>query len=83
MWTKEKTKHVDDIIERLTEAKHKDDLGDALLDVEEETGYSCDLIYDIFTEAAIDEEVDLNEASHSIIKSIWRGVIEPAYEYDY
>lgn len=83
MWTTEKSKHVDEIIKRLSESRHKDELGDALFQVEDETGYEVEFIYDIFTEAAIDEEVNLNEAPRSILESIWRGVVEPAYEFDY
>lgn len=82
MWTKEKTKRVDDIIDRLTDARDKDDLGEALLEIEEQTGYTCEFIYDIFTEAAIDEEVNMDEAPRPVLESIWRGVVEPAFEFD-
>ena len=83
MWTMEKTKRVDRIIDRLTDAKDKDDLGEALMEIEEETGCTCEFIYDIFTEAVIDEEVNLNEAPRTLVESIWRGVVEPAFEFDY
>lgn len=83
MWTEKKNKHVAGIIRRLTAAKEKDDLGEALAHVEEETGYDASFIYDIFTEATIDEEVNPSEAPEGILKQIWEDVIVPAYEFDY
>ena len=83
MWTAEKTKHVDGIITRLSKARHKDELGDALFQVETETGYEVEFIYDIFTEAVIDEEVNPERAPRSVLQEIWESVITPAYEFDY
>ena len=83
MWTKEKTNRVDSVINRLTDAKDKDDLVDALFQVEAETGYEVEFIYDIFTEAVIDEEVNPERAPRSVLREIWESVITPAYEFDY
>lgn len=57
MWTKDKTRSVDEVIRKAAEARDKDDLAEALLQVEEETGYDIGFIYDIFTEALIDEDL--------------------------
>ena len=84
MWTKEKADHVNDAIRRLAGARDKDELADALIQVEEDTGYNIDFIYDIFTEAVLDEGLTREEANDpETILPIWEMVITPAYEYDY
>jgi len=84
MWTKEKEQHVDEIIRSLAEAKHKDELADGLLQVEDETGYKIEFIYDIFTETIEDEELTRYEAEDpEALLPIWESVIVPAYEFDY
>ena len=62
MWTKDKTRSVDEVIRKAAEARDKDDLAEALIQVEEETGYDIGFIYDIFTEALIDEDLTREEA---------------------
>ena len=84
MWTKDKTRKVDDIIRTAAEARDKDDLAEALLQVEEETGYDIGFIYDIFTETLIDEDLTREEAEDpERTLPIWEQVITTAYEYDY
>lgn len=84
MWTKEKEQHVDDVIRSLAEARHKDDLTEGLLKVEADTGYDIGFIYDIFTEAVLDEDLGRDEANDpEMILPIWEQVITTAYEYDY
>lgn len=84
MWNKKKTQHVDDVIRRAAEARDKDDLAEELLQVEEETGYTIEFIYDIFTEAVEDEGLTREEAvDPEVILPIWDQVITTAYEMDY
>ncbi len=84
MWTEKKTSRVDDVIRKAAKARDKDDLAEALLQVEEETGYRIDFIYDIFTEALIDEDLTREEAEDpEKILPVWDQVITTAYEYDY
>lgn len=84
MWTEKKTSRVDDVIRKAAEARDKDDLAEALLQVEEETGYDIGFIYDIFTETLIDEDLTREEAEDpGRILPIWEQVITTAYEYDY
>lgn len=84
MWIKNKMQHVDAVIRKAAEARDKDDLAEALLQVEDETGYRIDFIYDIFTEAIIDEDLTREEAEDpERILPIWDQVITTAYELDY
>lgn len=84
MWTPEKTRHVEDVIQELANARDKDELADGLLTVEEETGYKIEFIYDIFTEAVLDEDLTRDEAEDpERILPVWEQVITTAYEYDY
>lgn len=84
MWTPEKTQHVEDVIQELANARDKDELADGLLTVEEETGYKIEFIYDIFTEAVLDEDLTRDEAEDpERILPVWEQVITTAYEYDY
>lgn len=84
MWTQRKTSRVDDVIRKAAEARDKDDLAEALLQVEEETGYDIGFIYDIFTETLIDEDLTREEAEDpERILPVWEQVITTAYEYDY
>ena len=84
MWTKDKTRSVDDVIRKAAEARDKDDLAEALLQVEEDTGYDIGFIYDIFTEALIDEDLTREEVEDpERILPVWDQVITTAYEYDY
>lgn len=84
MWTPKKIKHVDDLVTRLSRAADKDELADGLLTVEEETGYKIEFIYDIFTEAVLDEDLTRDQANDpDLIRPIWDQVITTAYEYDY
>lgn len=84
MWTEKKTSRVDDVIRKAAEARDKDDLAEALLQVEEDTGYDIGFIYDIFTEALIDEDLTREEAEDpEKILPVWETVITTAYEYDY
>lgn len=84
MWTEKKTSRVDDVIRKAAEARDKDDLAEALLQVEEETGYDIGFIYDIFTEALIDEDLTREETEDpERILPVWEQVITTAYEYDY
>jgi hypothetical protein len=84
MWTKEKTKHVDKVIRSAAFARDKDDLGDALCQVEDDTGYEYSFIYEIFCETIADEDLTREEANDpEILLPIWDSVITPAYEYDY
>lgn len=84
MWTKEKALRVDDVIRSLAEAKDKDDLTEGLLKVEADTGYDIGFIYDIFTEALVDEDLTREEAEDpEKILPVWDQVITTAYEYDY
>lgn len=83
-WTPEKTKRVDDVIRKAAEAREKDELAEALLQVEEETGYEIGFIYDIFTEAVMDEDLTRDEVEDpEKILPVWEQVITTAYEYDY
>lgn len=84
MWTPEKTRHVENVIQELANARDKDELADGLLTVEEETGYKIEFIYDIFTEAVLDEDLTRDEAEDpERILPVWEQVITTAYEYDY
>lgn len=84
MWSKKKTAHVEDVIRRLAEARHKDDLIDPLCEVEDDTGYEIAFIYDIFTEAIIDEGLTRDEVNDpEAVLPVWDQVITTAYEYDY
>lgn len=84
MWTPEKTRHVEDVIQELANARDKDELADGLLTVEEETGYKIEFIYDIFTEAVLDEDLTRDKAEDpERILPVWEQVITTAYEYDY
>ena len=84
MWTPEKTQHVDDVIRGLANARDKDELADGLLTVEDETGYKIEFIYDIFTEAVLDEDLTRDEAEDpERILPVWEQIITTAYEYDY
>lgn len=59
-------------------------LAEELLQVEEETGYTIEFIYDIFTEAVEDEGLTREEAvDPEVILPIWDQVITTAYEMDY
>lgn len=84
MWTREKTKRVNDVIRKAAEARDKDDLAEALLQVEDETGYNIGFIYDIFTEAVAEEDLTREEAEDpERILPVWEEVITTAYEFDY
>ena len=84
MWTPEKIQHVEDVIQELANARDKDELADGLLTVEEETGYKIEFIYDIFTEAVLDEDLTRDETEDpERILPVWEQVITTAYEYDY
>ena len=84
MWTKEKEQHVDEVIRKAAEARDKDDLAEALLQIEDETGYKIDFLYDIFTEAAEDEDLTREEAEDpEMIRPVWEHVIITAYELDF
>lgn len=84
MFTNAKAQHVDEVIRMAAEARDKDDLAEALLRVEDETGYTIEFIYDIFTEALDDEALTREEAEDpERLLPIWDQVIIPAYEYDY
>lgn len=84
MWTEDKTRSVDEVIRKAAEARDKDDLAEALLQVEDETGYRIEFIYDIFTEALSDEDLTREEAEDpEKILPVWEQVITTAYEYDY
>lgn len=84
MWTPEKTQHVDDVIRSLANARDKDELADGLLRVEDETGYDIAFIYDIFTEAVLDEDLSREDAEDPArILPVWEQIITTAYEFDY
>ena len=84
MWNKKKVQHVDDVIRRAAEARDKDDLAEALIQVEEDTGYNIEFIYDIFTEAVLDEDLTRDEAADpEMLRPVWDQVITTAYEFDY
>lgn len=53
MWSKERSAYVDTKINAVRDAflgRHKDDMAEALMDVEKDTGYEIDFLYDIFVE---------------------------------
>lgn len=84
MWTAEKTKHVDNVIRSVVYSRDKDELAEGLFQVEDETGYKVEFIYDIFTEQILDEDLTREEANDpEMILPIWEQVITTAYEYDY
>lgn len=85
MWSTIKTKHVDDVIKDLKLAfmtGDKDELGEVLAKVEEETGYEIDFIYDIFVEQIEDERED-NQDIDAAIGAAACTTITSAYELDY
>ena len=56
MWSTIKTKHVNNVIKDLKLAfltGGKDELGEVLAQVNDDTGYEIDFIYDIFVETRI------------------------------
>ena len=85
MWSTIKTKHVDDVIKDLKLAfitGDKDELGEVLAKVENETGYEIEFIYDIFVEAIEDEREDNQDIDAAIGAAAYNTLI-PAYELDY
>lgn len=85
MWSTIKTKHVDDVIKDLKLAfitGDKDELGEVLAKVENETGYEIDFIYDIFVEQIEDEREDNQDIDAAIGAAAYNTLI-PAYELDY
>lgn len=85
MWSTIKTKYVDDVIKDLKLAfitGDKDDIGEVLFKVEDDTGYAVDFIYDIFVEAIEDEREDNQDIDAAIGAAAYNTLI-PAYELDY
>lgn len=85
MWTTIKTKHVDDVIKDLKLAfmtGDKDELGEVLAQVYDDTGYEIDLIYDIFVEQIEDEREENQDIDAAIGAAAYNTLI-PAYELDY
>lgn len=85
MWSTIKTKHVDDVIKDLKLAfmtGDKDELGEVLAKVENETGYEIDFIYDIFVEQIEDEREENQDIDAAIGAAAYNTLI-PAYELDY
>lgn len=85
MWSTFKTKYVDDVIKDLKLAfitGDKDDLGEVLFKVYDDTGYEVDFIYDIFVEAIEDEREDNQDIDAAIGAAAYNTLI-PAYELDY
>lgn len=85
MWSTIKTKHVDNVIKDLKLAfmtGDKDELGEFLAQVYEDTGYEIDLIYDIFVEQIEDERED-NQDIDAAIGAAAYHTITSAYELDY
>lgn len=83
MWTAEKTDHVNSICAALATSNSMSDLDIMLSQVEEETGYKKNFIYDIYCEIYVDDvDNDVIEAEHKKL-SIWEDTIIPAYELDY
>lgn len=85
MWSTIKTNYVDDVIKDLKNAfmnGDKDDLGEVLAKVEDDTGYEIEFIYDIFVEA-IENEVEDNQDIDAAVFAAADGTITTAYEMDY
>lgn len=85
MWSTIKTKYVDDVIKDLKLAfitGDKDDLGEVLAQVYNDTGYEIDFIYDIFVEQIEDERED-NQDIDAAIGAAACTTITSAYELDY
>ena len=60
----------------------KDTFADVLANVEKDTGYEIDLIYDIFVEQISDEAEDNQDIDAAIGAAAYWTLI-PAYELDY
>lgn len=60
----------------------KDDLGEALWKVENDTGYEIEYIYDIFVEQ-IEDELEEGADIECAIKAAAYYTLSPAYENDY
>lgn len=85
MWNTIKTKHVDNVIKDLKLAfitGDKDELGEVLAQVYDDTGYEIDFIYDIFVEQIEDEREDNQDIDAAISAAAYNTLI-PAYEFDY
>lgn len=85
MWSTIKTNYVDDVIKNLKNTfmnGDKDDLGEVLAKVEDDTGYEIEFIYDIFVEQISDEAEDNQDIDAAIGAAAYWTLI-PAYELDY
>ena len=85
MWSTIKTKRVDDVIKDLKRAfltGDKDELGEVLAKVYDDTGYEIDFIYDIFVEQIEDEREDGRDINDAVGAAAYWTLI-PAYELDY
>lgn len=85
MWSTIKTKHVDSVIKDLSAAfisGDKNNLGEVLATVENDTGYEINFIYDIFVEQIEDESEDYMDINDAISAAAYHTIV-PAYELDY
>lgn len=85
MWSTVKTNHVDNVIKDLKLAfitGDKDELGEVLAKVYDDTGYETDFIYDIFIEQTEEEREDGLDIDDAVGAAAYWTLI-PAYELDY